>query len=128
MKNSERSLILNKPFDSELVALLHPVRAFSHPEEVVDDPGLTLTEKRAILASWASDACAVEASPGLRRVPSSGQIVSIDEILEALRELDRRAGDTAVSWARRRARRASIEAFRERRMQREEGSCAGRLH
>jgi len=46
--------------------LLHPAQAFGHPSDVVNDPDLTLNEKRAILASWASDACAVEAAPGLR--------------------------------------------------------------
>ena len=30
------------------------------------DPDLTLNEKRAVLASWASDACAIEAAPDLR--------------------------------------------------------------
>jgi len=40
--------------------LLHPAHAFTHPSEVVNDPDLTVNEKRAILASWASDACATE--------------------------------------------------------------------
>jgi len=30
--------------------LLHPAQAFSHPSDVVNDPDLTLNEKRAILA------------------------------------------------------------------------------
>ena len=47
----------------DLDDLLHPAQAFGHPSEVVSDPDLTLNEKRAILASWASDACAVEAAP-----------------------------------------------------------------
>ena len=45
--------------------LLHPAQAFSHPADVVNDPDLTLNEKRAILASWASDACAVEVGTGI---------------------------------------------------------------
>jgi hypothetical protein len=49
--------------------LLHPASAFGHPSEVVDDPDLTLNEKWAILASWASDACALEATPELRAGP-----------------------------------------------------------
>jgi hypothetical protein len=89
-------------------------RLFAQPWEVVADGALTTEEKRTILASWASDACAVDTAPGLRRVPGSGSIVGIDDILEALRALDRRAGDGMPSWARRRVRRASIEAFRER--------------
>ena len=50
----------------DLDSLLHPAQAFDHPSAVVEDPDLTLNEKRAILASWASDACAIEAAPGLR--------------------------------------------------------------
>ena len=50
----------------EIDALLHPARAFSHPMDVVRDCDLTLYEKRAILSSWASDACAVEDVPELR--------------------------------------------------------------
>ena len=42
---------------------LHPARTFRSPLDVVTDPDMTVQEKRAILASWASDACAVEASP-----------------------------------------------------------------
>jgi hypothetical protein len=70
--------------------LLHPASAFGHPSEVVHDPDLTLNEKRAILASWASDACAVEATPELRSNPS-GTRVRFDEIMEALRTLDKQA-------------------------------------
>ena len=40
----------------DLDALLHPAQAFAHPIDVVRDNDLTLNEKRAILASWASDA------------------------------------------------------------------------
>jgi hypothetical protein len=68
-------------------ALLHPARAFAHPTDVVRDPDLTLNEKRAILASWASDACAVEAAPELRR-PPDGPLVRFDDIMDALRKLD----------------------------------------
>src|SRR5437879_12033575 len=74
----------------DLDALLHPAQAFAHPNDVVNDPDLTLSEKRAILASWASDACAVEAAPALRRPPGSN-LVAFDDIMDALRELDRQA-------------------------------------
>jgi hypothetical protein len=50
-------------FDFDLDDLLRPAQAFEHPRRVVEDPDLTLNEKRAILASWASDACAIEAAP-----------------------------------------------------------------
>ena len=73
----------------DLDQLLHPTQAFGHPSEVVNDPDLTLNEKRAILASWASDACAVEAAPDLR-VTTSGRVVHWDDIMDALRTLDRK--------------------------------------
>jgi len=76
--------------DFNLEDLLHPAQAFDHPSEVVNDPDLTLNEKRAILASWASDACAVEAAPELRSAPR-GSIVRFDDIMEALRTLDKQA-------------------------------------
>jgi hypothetical protein len=75
----------------DLDDLLHPAQAFAHPSDVVSDPDLTLNEKRAILASWASDACAVEAARPLRRAPGSNKLVSFDEIMEALRMLDKQA-------------------------------------
>ena len=75
----------------DLDELLHPANAFAHPSEVVNDPDLTLSEKRAILASWASDACAVEAAPALHGRPGNAP-VPFDDIMEALRELDRQAG------------------------------------
>jgi hypothetical protein len=68
----------------DLDALLHPAGAFADPMEVFNDPDLTLNEKRAILASWASDACAVEAAPELRH-PPGGRIIRFDEILESVK-------------------------------------------
>ena len=70
--------------------ILRPADAFMHPQEVVCDPDLTVNEKRAILASWASDACAVEAMPHLRKNPA-GQTVTFDEIMDALKGLDEEA-------------------------------------
>ncbi len=71
----------------ELDHLLHPAGAFRGPMDVVADPDLTVYEKRAILASWASDACAIEAAPDLRR-PSAGPPVRFDDIIDALKKLD----------------------------------------
>ena len=42
--------------DFEIDRLLHPAGAFRTPMDVVRDPDMTVQEKRAILASWASDA------------------------------------------------------------------------
>jgi hypothetical protein len=76
------------PRHDPLEALLHPAQAFTHPMDVVRDHDLTLAEKRAILSAWASDACAVEAAPALRR-PPGGPVIRFDDIMDALRVLDR---------------------------------------
>lgn len=75
--------------DLELDALVHPGTVFEHPRDVVAHPALSLSEKRAILASWASDASAIASCPALRAPDGLKKPVSIDEILEALVELDR---------------------------------------
>lgn len=69
-------------------ALLHPGIAFKHPRDVVSHPTLSLSEKRAILASWASDASVIDSCPSLRAPDGLATPVSIDEILEALCALD----------------------------------------
>jgi hypothetical protein len=69
-------------------ALLHPGTVYEHPRDVVADPHLTLAEKRAILASWASDASAIASCPALRAPEGLKGPVSIDDILEALSALD----------------------------------------
>jgi hypothetical protein len=74
--------------DLDLDTILHPGRVFAHPSQVVEQAGLSLQEKRAILASWASDACALDSAPGLRSGPSGGKPVSFDEVMDALRMLD----------------------------------------
>jgi hypothetical protein len=63
--------------------------------EVVNDPDMTVQEKRAILASWASDACAVEASRDLRQPPAAPAI-RFDDIMDALKRLDGEAADKPV--------------------------------
>jgi len=107
----------------EIDTLLHPARAFAHPRDVVADPDLTRNEKRAILASWASDACAVEAAPALRCVPGSDRAVSVDAVLDALSELDKASPDSgAAGRFRRDTRRHRIEEFRSRRARTGENS------
>src|ERR1700712_4567878 len=76
----------DKVFDFQ--ALLHPGTVFEHPKDVVTHPNLTLAEKRAILASWASDASAIASCPALRAPNGLKAPVTIDEILEALYGLD----------------------------------------
>ena len=82
---------LDRSFDEnvyDLNAILHPGSVFDHPRDVLADQTLSRAEKRAILASWASDAAAVASCPSLRAVPGARRAVSIDDILEALGELD----------------------------------------
>ena len=87
--------------------LLHPANAFGHPSEVVDDPDLTLNEKRAILASWASDACAIEAAPELRAGPRAP--VAFDDVMEALRTLDKETNAKDSAHYRRLLRRGRLQ-------------------
>jgi hypothetical protein len=82
MKTNDHDLA--RDFDG----LVHPSEVFEHFGDVVSDPDLSLNEKRAILASWASDACAIEAASALRKTPA-GRVVSFDEIMDAMRALDK---------------------------------------
>ena len=75
---------------------------FPAPRDVVRDATLTTAEKRAILSSWASDASAVESMPALRQILGSGHIVKFDEVIDALQELDGRAGDMGMEEPQRR--------------------------
>jgi len=77
--------------DLTLDRLLSPSRFFRHPDDVLKDDTLDIQEKRAILSSWASDACAVESVPALRRPPGTEQPISFDQIMDALCRLDRDA-------------------------------------
>lgn len=105
-----------RAFDFDLDTLLHPAQAFDHPDQVLLDPDLTLAEKRAILASWVSDACAVEAAPALRQPPGSKAPVPVDDILKALRKLDGEDRHPAegARW-KRMLRRSRLERLREAR-------------
>jgi hypothetical protein len=71
-----------------LEALVHPWRVFTHPSEVLAHPAFSKQEKRAVLASWASDAYAVESAPALRCPPGSETPVPLADIMGALRTLD----------------------------------------
>ena len=85
MHDPNRSFVENV---YDLNAILHPGSVFDHPRDVLADTTLSQAEKRAILASWASDAAAVTSCPSLRAIPGARRVVSIDEILEALSSLD----------------------------------------
>lgn len=74
--------------DLALDRVLDPARFFDRPADVLTAPDLDLREKRAILSSWASDACAVESMPTLRKLPGAKSAITFDEIMDALRALD----------------------------------------
>ena len=73
----------NRETHFDLDSLLHPAQAFARPKDVANDPDLTLSEKRGILSSWASDACAAEASPALRHRPDAPS-VAFDDVMERI--------------------------------------------
>ena len=70
--------------------LLRPAIGFNRPADVLKDPLLPDDEKRQILASWASDACAVAGKPHLRWMPGSSGPVPVAEVQEALARAERR--------------------------------------
>ena len=66
-----------------------PFSRFLHPFDVARHPSLEPEVKRAILASWASDRSAVRDQPAMRKPPGAKRAVSIDDILAAMRDLDK---------------------------------------
>ncbi|WP_449255217.1 hypothetical protein [Bosea sp. (in: a-proteobacteria)] len=75
--------------DDIIDRLFHPACHYGHPRDVLADAALSLAEKRAVLSSWASDACAIASCPPLRHPPFAARAVSFDEVMDALVELDR---------------------------------------
>ena len=75
------------PIPADLGRLLRPSGHYRHPRDVLADLNLSVGEKRAILASWASDACAVDSTPMLRALPGCAP-VTFDDVMDALAELD----------------------------------------
>ncbi len=67
---------------------LRPAVGFNHPSDVLKDPFLEPPEKRAILASWASDASSVRDEPSLRWLLGTPEPVPLADIREALERLD----------------------------------------
>ena len=89
IEGGRRSAAWDRDRMDDLDQILHPAKCFAHPIDVVQDSSLSLAEKRAILSSWASDACAVEAMPPLRQLPGAPTPGTFDEIMDALQLLDR---------------------------------------
>ena len=86
MDGSFREDVSTSQFGRHLA--LEPAKRFRHPREVLAHPSLSRSDKRALLAGWASDACAVEGRPAWRQIPGSGALVMVDELLTALQTLD----------------------------------------
>jgi hypothetical protein len=98
--------------------------------DVINDCDLTLAEKRAILASWASDACAVEANPASRRAPATGTVL-FDDVIDALRALDQQAAEQRKPLPHYRRvldRRTLTASGRNSRQKDENGDQGPRLH
>jgi len=86
---TSEQLIQSQGLGAALEKWLRPAVGFSHPREVLKDPLLDNSEKRAILSSWASDASAVQDEPGQRWLLGTAEPVALDDIREALARLDR---------------------------------------
>ncbi len=72
-----------------------PGIGFNHPSDVLKDPDLSRDEKRAVLASWASDASAVQDRPTMRWLLGTPEPVPLSEVRNALARLDRWEGSIA---------------------------------
>jgi hypothetical protein len=82
---------------------------------VVRDTDMTVAEKRSVLTSWASDACAIESKPALR-ASATGNVVSYDDIIDALQSLDAgQSADTVIYAFKRRQRRRRWSDWKGRR-------------
>jgi hypothetical protein len=76
----------NLPRTSDLALKMQD---FAHPWDVVLDPSLRPEQKRAILASWASDAAAVVSRPAFRWLAGTPGPVPLAQVRSALLALDR---------------------------------------
>jgi hypothetical protein len=67
---------------------VHYLGTLASPDDLVTHPQLEPEVKRAILASWASDACAVRSRPELRKPPELHAPVPVQDVLAALERFD----------------------------------------
>lgn len=75
-----------------------PFSRFLHPFDVARHPSLEPEVKRALLASWASDRSAIRGKPALGKPPGARRAIPLDNVLAALRSLDRGSGERAPGW------------------------------
>src|SRR6476620_7423186 len=73
--------------DSDLVG-------YYRAKDILDDPSLSPSRKRAMLAYWASDANAVSGAPALRSI--RGVTVTIDSLFEAMAAIDSEVDQAAM--------------------------------
>ena len=76
---------------NEAVAVSHILRPHDHfhdPCDILSARHLSIQEKRAILASWASDLYAVESVPALRQPPGLDHPVRYADVIATLMQLD----------------------------------------
>src|SRR5579871_1433544 len=74
--------------NTDVYPLFHPASHFESLADVLSDESLSVSEKRVILSSWASDMYSVESCPALREIPGMGKTIRLSDILAALRKLD----------------------------------------
>lgn len=84
-------LLHRQGLSAALARGIRPAIGFTIPDDVVKDPHLTLAEKREILASWASDASAVQDEPTLRWLLGTPEPVPFADVRDALLQLERRS-------------------------------------
>jgi hypothetical protein len=82
-------LINTQGLGAALERWLRPAVGFGHPKDVLKDPMLDHPGKRAVLASWASDASSVREEPTLRWLLGTPEPVPLADIREALATIDR---------------------------------------
>ena len=93
-KDTLDNSVITPPAEGIVVShLLHPSAHFDHPRNVLAAANLSEQEKRAILASWASDQYSVESIPALRHYPGSSCAVTLADVLAALKSLDAAPGE-----------------------------------
>jgi hypothetical protein len=73
---------------NSLDPIFHPASHYLSPEDVLDDAGFSIEEKRLILSAWASDMYVVESQPAFREVPGIPHKLRLDDILAALKRID----------------------------------------
>ena len=93
-KDTQEDSVMTQPAEGIIVShLLHSIAHFDHPRHVLAAAHLSEQERRAILASWASDQYAVESIPALRHYPGTSCAVTLADILAALKSLDADQGE-----------------------------------